>query len=216
MTYRQPFIGEYPITQSYGEKVTSVFHTGIDYGCPTGTPILAFDDGTVQFSGWDTTGYGNCVIIYHNESASTLYAHLNTIPTVAAGTKVNQGDIVGISGNTGNSTGPHLHFEARKKWNDYKSHFDPMKLPLTSVDDTLNKNDIYGADKLGANVVVAASYGVYGHNKDFTEKELYPYGTKFVFTGNTLEHNGLIFCECTKDSCWIAVNDGDTQLLANQ
>ncbi len=216
MSYRQPFSGEYPITQTYGEKVTSSFHTGIDYGCPEGTKILASDAGVIKFSGFDSTGYGNCVIIYHNESASTLYAHLNTSMQLAVGTKVAQGEVIGFSGNSGNSTGPHLHFEARKKWNDYRSHFDPMKLPLMSVEDTLKKTDIYGADKLGQNVVVAASFGVYAHNKDFTKKELYPYGTKFVFTGKTVERNGLTFCECTADPCWIAVNDGTDQLLANQ
>lgn len=216
MTYRQPFSGEYPITQSYGEKVTSSFHTGIDYGCPTGTNILASDAGTVKFAGWDSTGYGNCVIIYHTESASTLYAHLNALPTVKVGSKVAQGDVIGLSGNSGNSTGPHLHFEARKKWNDYKSHYDPMKLPLTSVDDSVKKSDIYGADKLGQNVVVAASLGVYAHNKDFTSKEFFPYGTKLTFTGNTVERNGLTFCECTEGPYWIAVNDGNDQLLANQ
>ena len=56
MNYRQPFDGSYPITQGYGDTDTSAFHTGIDYACPTGTPILASEAGTVMFAGWDNTG----------------------------------------------------------------------------------------------------------------------------------------------------------------
>ena len=131
MNYRQPFEKEYPITQSYGETYTSAFHTGIDYGCPLGTPILASESGTVFSAGWDNTGYGNCVIIQHKDGNATLYAHLQSI-AVKAGQKVKRSQVIGYSGSTGNSTGPHLHFEARKKADDYTSHFDPMTLPLHS------------------------------------------------------------------------------------
>ena len=135
MYYRQPFAGEYPITQYYGDNVTSSFHTGIDYGCPAGTEILASEAGTVMFAGWDTTGYGLCVIIKHNADQSTLYAHLSKI-YVNKGDTVKQGQVIALSGSSGNSTGPHLHFEARHTWNDYKSHFNPMDLPLHSVYDS--------------------------------------------------------------------------------
>ena len=137
-TYRQPFTGEYPITQGYGETITDPKgHTGIDYGCPYGTPILASSDGIVMFAGWDNTGYGNCVIIMHTADCATLYAHLSSI-SVWNNQKVHQGDVIGYSGSTGNSTGAHLHFEARTKWNDYDSNFDPMLLPLMTVDDSLH------------------------------------------------------------------------------
>lgn len=138
MTYRQPFRGEWPITQGYGEKITSGFHTGIDYGCPMGTEIMASADGMVVFAGWDATGYGLCVIIRHTEDRSTLYAHLSKIHVVK-GEAVKQGRVIGLSGKSGNSTGPHLHFEARRIWTDWTSHFNPMFLPLISVDDSIKE-----------------------------------------------------------------------------
>ena len=217
-TYRQPFRNEWPITQNYGDTITSVFHTGIDYGCPFGTSILASSEGTVMFAAWDTTGYGNTVIIRHTDKCSTLYAHLSDI-SVKYGQKVRQGELIGHSGSTGNSTGPHLHFEARTVWNDYKTHFDPIKLPLISVDDNAANNGkgdgkLFGADKLNSDVFVSAPSGVFGHSEDFSSKKVFPYGSKLIFTGNTVEHNGLTFCECI-DTVWIAVHDNETQLLNN-
>ena len=221
MTYRQPFSGEWPITQYYGEKVTSSFHTGIDYGCPVGTPIMASSDGLIRFSGFDKTGYGNCVIIEHDATHSTLYAHLNTLRYMVTGIRVKQGEVIGYSGNSGNSTGPHLHFEARTIWNNYQTHFDPMKLPLMSVDDNIhndtqsNYSGLLDADKLKESVFVTAPAGVYAHNSTFTSKKVFPYGTPLKFTGKTVERNGLTYCEC-QDTVWIAVHDGETQLLSNQ
>lgn len=205
MSYRQPFTQDWPITQKYGENVTSAFHTGIDYGCPLNTPVLASADGRVMFAGWDSTGYGNLVILYHSPDRSTLYAHLGSIH-VALNENVRQGSLIGHSGTTGNSTGPHLHFEARARWNDYKTHFDPFLLPLTTVDDTLRPPLMPGP------VAVCAPAGVYAHNETFTSKQILPFGTKLNFTGKTNNRNGLTFCECT---LWIAENDGQTQLLAN-
>lgn len=214
-TYRQPFTGEYRITQYYGEKLTSPFHTGIDYACPLGTPILASGDGVIRFNGMDTTGYGNCVIIEHDVSHATLYAHLNTTAFYIPGTKVKQGDVIGWSGTTGYSTGPHLHFEARKQWNDYRSHFNPLDLPLMSVDDSIDPVISQPGNELTVDltpgpVTVIAPDGVFAHNCDFTAKRAIPFGTKLTFTGNTIEKDGLTFCEC---AVWIAANDGITQIL---
>ena len=136
INYRQPFRGSYPITQCSGGTDTSAYHTGIDYGCPLGTEILASAEGIVRFAGWDNYGYGKCVIIQHLDFNATLYAHLSEI-LVKVGEKVTQGQLIGLSGSTGNSTGPHLHFEARKVWNGYTTHFDPMSLPMRSVDDSI-------------------------------------------------------------------------------
>ena len=217
-TYRQPFTGEYPITQNYGEKSTSNFHTGIDYGCPIGTPIRASSDGVIRYNGMDKSGYGNCVIIEHDATHSTLYAHLRNAAFFIPGVVVKQGDVIGWSGNTGNSTGPHLHFEARRIWNDFRTHFDPMQLPLMSVDDGVSysgeavKPDVpaVSSELDPGPVMIVAPYGAYAHNEIFTAKQVLPFGTKLNFTGNTVEKDNYTFCECT---VWIAVNDGETQIL---
>ena len=86
-------------------------HTGVDYRAPIGTPVVTVADGTVSFAGVQS-GYGNVVIIQHANKQSTLYAHLNSID-VRVGQKVSQGSLIAKSGNTGWSTGPHLHFETR-------------------------------------------------------------------------------------------------------
>ena len=87
-------------------------HNGIDIGIPIGTPVKAADGGTVQFSGRMGT-YGNLVIIDHGEGFTTYYGH-NSQNLVSKGDKVHKGQTIAMSGNTGRSTGPHLHFEVRK------------------------------------------------------------------------------------------------------
>ena len=136
MSYRQPFTGEWPITQYFGETITDPKgHTGIDYGCPLGTPILASADGAVSYTQISNVGYGNDVMLLHPDGNYTLYAHLGQI-LVKRWQKVKQGDVIGYSGSTGNSTGPHLHFEVRGS--DGKA-FDPLTLPLMSVDDSIGQ-----------------------------------------------------------------------------
>ena len=137
--YRQPFKGDYPISQCYGELIPGVTfqnkpHTGIDYACPEGTKVLASADGVVVAAGLDVYGYGYRVIIWHDKDHATMYAHLKEV-LARKDQFVKQGDVIGISGQTGYATGPHLHFEARRKWNDYTSHFDPMDLPLKNFSD---------------------------------------------------------------------------------
>jgi murein DD-endopeptidase MepM/ murein hydrolase activator NlpD len=87
-------------------------HVALDFGVPIGTNIKSTMDGNVTYAGWNNEGYGNLVIVDNGEY-QTYYAHLSTIP-VTIGQKVSSSDIIGISGNTGNSTGPHLHYEIRK------------------------------------------------------------------------------------------------------
>jgi murein DD-endopeptidase MepM/ murein hydrolase activator NlpD len=76
-------------------------------------PILACAGGKVVRAGWDPTGYGIMVIVDHGNGYQTLYAHLSKL-RVSYGDYVKQGDQIGVMGNTGRSTGPHLHFEVRK------------------------------------------------------------------------------------------------------
>lgn len=151
ITYRQPFRGEYPISQRYGEVIQGVTykgkpHTGIDYLCPFGTEILASADGTVLYSGYDGSGFGNLIIILHERNKATVYAHLSE-RYVYVNQKVRQGDVIGKSGSTGYSTGPHLHFEARSVWNDPESHKDPvMYLQMKSMADPEGNQTPSGSD----------------------------------------------------------------------
>jgi len=89
-------------------------HEGIDISVPEGTPIRAAADGTVILmqSEYESGGYGNYTCIDHGGGLSTCYAHQSSFAT-SVGASVNQGDVIGLSGNTGHSTGPHLHFEVR-------------------------------------------------------------------------------------------------------
>lgn len=88
------------------------FHAGVDIACPINSPVYASRDGVVIFAGFKG-GYGNLIIIKHSRDYYTLYGHLHTI-LVSKGCHVNTGQLIGKSGNTGRTTGPHLHFEIRK------------------------------------------------------------------------------------------------------
>ncbi|WP_052667279.1 murein hydrolase activator EnvC family protein [Nitriliruptor alkaliphilus] len=99
-----------PVTSEYGPRWGRM-HQGIDQGARTGTPIGASKAGTVIFAGWQG-GYGNLVLIDHHDGVVTAYAHQSSM-AVSRGQSVSQGSTIGYVGNTGNSTGPHLHFETR-------------------------------------------------------------------------------------------------------
>jgi septal ring factor EnvC (AmiA/AmiB activator) len=98
-----------PVTSEYGPRWGRM-HQGIDQGASTGTPIGASKAGTVIFAGWQG-GYGNLVLIDHG-GVVTAYAHQSSM-SVSSGQSVSQGQTIGYVGSTGNSTGPHLHFETR-------------------------------------------------------------------------------------------------------
>ncbi len=88
-------------------------HPGLDLSAPQGTAVYAADTGQVVFAGWSgAIGYGNAIVIDHGNGFITLYAHLSQV-SKHCGAKVQAGDLIGLSGNTGNSGGPHLHFEVR-------------------------------------------------------------------------------------------------------
>ncbi len=87
-------------------------HRAIDIGTRIGTPVWASDAGYVVFIGWDPYGYGNHIIVNHGNGFETLYAHLSAV-LVSPGQSVRRGQVIGLSGSTGRSTGPHLHFEVR-------------------------------------------------------------------------------------------------------
>lgn len=105
-----------PITSPFGWRVhpiwgTQIFHAGIDIAADYGDPVVAADSGTVIYAGW-LGGYGNAVMINHGGGMVTLYGH-NSSLTVDVGDHVSRGETIALAGSTGNSTGPHCHFEVR-------------------------------------------------------------------------------------------------------
>lgn len=108
-TFRRP-VGASTITSNYGYR-RSGFHTGVDFALAKGSPVYASDGGTVSFAGWKG-GYGYLVIINHGNGMQTYYAH-NSKLLVKRGTKVGKGEQIAKVGSTGNSSGPHVHFEVR-------------------------------------------------------------------------------------------------------
>lgn len=89
------------------------FHQGVDLRADIGTPIYAPADGVIEFAGYNNSGFGYLVIIEHNFGFKTRFAHMSRKDVVKEGDFVKKGDLIGYSGNTGLSTGPHLHYEIR-------------------------------------------------------------------------------------------------------
>ena len=123
-----PFDGTYPVTQGFGPTDFTAepsyegyahFHTGIDFGLPQGTDVKAAGSGKVIAAGWTDDGFGNEVIVDHGNGVVSLYGHLSAVDT-KVGDTVQAGQEIGLSGSTGNSTGPHLHFgvEVNGQWVD--------------------------------------------------------------------------------------------------
>ena len=105
------------ITSSFGVRMHPIyhlplFHAGIDFAVPEGTRVQSTGDGIVAFSGYDK-GFGQKVTINHGYGYKTVYAHLSK-SLVRQGQKVKRGDVIALSGNTGVSTGPHMHYEVHK------------------------------------------------------------------------------------------------------
>lgn len=133
-----PFTGTYPISQGFGSELTDVpliefyahfgmlGHDGLDFALPEGTSIYAVDDGIVLFSG--PGDYGNTVIVQHSWGRS-YYGHLQSV-TATIGNHIIQGTQIGVSGSTGQSTGPHLHFSMKPNRpdinNGYGGKVDPQ------------------------------------------------------------------------------------------
>ena len=111
-----PIPGQYSISSYFGLRIHPIskeekMHTGIDIEVPRKTPVYAAQKGTIVFANW-FSGYGKAIIIDHGGGYTTLYAHLDVIG-VSVGQEVAKGGYIAQSGNTGYSTGPHLHFEVR-------------------------------------------------------------------------------------------------------
>ena len=112
-TWRWPAPGYGRVSSKFGWRSWSnSYHKGIDIAAPTGANIIASNAGTVVTSSYNAGGYGNYVIIDHGGGYLTVYGHLSR-RSVSVGQKVNRGQVIGLCGSTGRSTGPHLHFEIR-------------------------------------------------------------------------------------------------------
>lgn len=127
-----------PFTSFYGPRnfMGMTFHNGIDIGAPAGTPIKAAAAGKVIFSGWSNRGYGNYVAIAHPDGTITAYAHQSEI-LARAGQQVAAGQMIGKVGSTGNSSGPHLHFQAGRNgaWFDPKSAWPSLNVGGMTLND---------------------------------------------------------------------------------
>ena len=138
-----PFRGQFGISQLWGENpafysqftydgVPLLGHNGIDFLTPTGTDLLAVDGGTVGTVGFEEGGFGHYVLLNHPWGQS-LYAHLNQVG-VAQGQPVSRGTVIGKSGNSGGSSGPHLHFAIRSQPFDRKDGWGGFSDPLPYMD----------------------------------------------------------------------------------
>jgi len=106
------------VTSSFGYRIHPIYHTkkfhhGLDFGGKMGTPIVATADGIVEFAGYNKGGYGNLVVLSHNFGFKTAYGHMQDRLNVKSGVFVKKGDVIGYLGNSGRSTGPHLHYEVK-------------------------------------------------------------------------------------------------------
>jgi murein DD-endopeptidase MepM/ murein hydrolase activator NlpD len=100
---------------------TARMHNGQDFDVPYGTQVYATGDGSVIESGWNSGGFGNCIVIDHGYGLQTVYGHLSDIKVVR-GQNVKRGDIIGISGSSGMSSGPHLHYQIEQ----FGAHKNPI------------------------------------------------------------------------------------------
>jgi murein DD-endopeptidase MepM/ murein hydrolase activator NlpD len=117
-----------PTTSRFGWRTHPItgsrrFHSGMDIGAPMGAPVVAAGTGIIISSGW-LGGYGKAIVIQHNGVQQTLYGHLSEV-FVQPGQRIEQGTVIGRVGSTGNSTGPHLHFETRAATTDGWVAVDP-------------------------------------------------------------------------------------------
>ncbi|MGK5530919.1 M23 family metallopeptidase [Streptomyces sp. URMC 129] len=126
-----PISDDYTLSATYGNSGDrwASTHSGQDFAVPSGTPVHSVHSGTVVKAGGNGAGdgaaYGNAIVVKHSDGTYTQYAHLSKVE-VKVGQTVSTDEQIGLSGNTGNSSGPHLHFEVRTT-PDYGSAIDPMK-----------------------------------------------------------------------------------------
>lgn len=139
-----PDRSKYRLSSSFGYRSDPIsgrtrMHTGFDFACKPGNPVYVTGDGTVMTVSFDLFNYGNSVVIDHGFGYKTRYAHLKTV-FVTEGMKLKRGECLGESGNTGKSTGPHLHYEVMYKGNYVNpvNYFD-LDMPVNEYADMVHK-----------------------------------------------------------------------------
>jgi murein DD-endopeptidase MepM/ murein hydrolase activator NlpD len=145
-----PLTNPATITSKFGWRTHPLtgnrrFHSGIDIAAPSGAPVVATGSGIVISAGWNG-GYGKAIVIQHNDTQQTLYGHLSEI-SVQPGQKIDRGTVIGLVGSTGNSTGPHLHFESRTSTTGAWVAVDPG-LEIQYAVDTLRRSMPYAQKDL--------------------------------------------------------------------
>jgi murein DD-endopeptidase MepM/ murein hydrolase activator NlpD len=133
-----PLSSPAPTTSSFGWRTHPIsgsrrFHSGVDIGAPMGAPVVAAGSGIIISAGW-LGGYGKAIVIQHNGIQQTLYGHLSEV-FVQPGQRIERGMVIGRVGSTGNSTGPHLHFETRVATSDGWIAIDPGEDIKYALDD---------------------------------------------------------------------------------
>lgn len=119
------------ITSGFGMRFHPVLgysrmHKGVDFGVPIGTPVMAAGSGTIAFMGWES-GYGRFVLVNHGNGFATAYGHLSRFaPGLHVGSRVGQAQVIAYSGNTGLTTGPHLHYEIR----EHNQQVNPLSVKM--------------------------------------------------------------------------------------
>ncbi len=146
------------LTSTFGPRMHPIFkqvrvHTGVDWAAPTGTPVSAAFDGTVVAAG-KAGGYGNLVRIGHSGGRETYYAHLSAFADgIKAGVSIKAGQLIGYVGTTGNSTGPHLHFEMRMAG----TAVDPLQPTAPSTNDSYTVADGTAVEDLTNRIIQVES-----------------------------------------------------------
>lgn len=216
----------YIVTQKFGETVTDPKgHTGIDLWQPVGTPVYAAESGDILAAGIINNSYGNsqygkCILIDHKNGYYTFYAHLDSI-LVQVGQSVLVGTQIGTVGQTGNVTGPHLHFEIRTNPNWNRSYFiDPETLCGTAIDKpnviqtsnigNLLKPNLNNTTKVKVANELLNMRNMAGYSgKIIAELKK---GTKLTITGNKIIKDGLEWYPVQIEG-YVATSDGYTILL---
>ena len=148
------------ITSPFGMRMHPIyheerFHHGIDFGGAPGTPVHATCDGIVEYAGFSKGGYGNLVILRHNFGFTTLFGHMLPNLKVKSGEFVKRGEVIGYLGNSGLSTGPHLHYEIKY----LRNYIDPQ--PFLHADVANFATLIQKSDRVGWQPLVAAITSAY-------------------------------------------------------